>query len=315
MGNRSETGDWGRRAAQKGLLSLLLVTVTLLGCASRGVLVPEPGEAFPEQIHKAPLRNYFANRPVAVFCFESAAGAPGTGRQAALLLYQGLLQMRVFTQLAFEIDLGTVSLARQAEVAEKKGYEFVISGSVAYYFDGGKTRDSRVDQEMRIVNTATKEPVWYAGATATGKAVHDADMLLYVSKGKAGPPPEALMAVNAKKFCNLILWESPRYRSLREDMQMVDTGYNFLMVKQYDAAKFYFEEALKIWPENPYAHLNLGVVYEAQGKQEDAVRAYKQVVALKPKDTVQESTDPAKIGVSLESLARDNLKRLGYDSD
>jgi hypothetical protein len=230
-------------------------------------------------------------------------------------LYQSLLKQRVFANLVSEIGLGPVNPARQMEVAERTGYEFVIAGSVTYYLDGGKTRDSRVDQELRVVSTATGEAIWLAGATATGKVVHDEDRFLYVSKGKEGPPPEALMAVNAEKFCRLLLWESPRYRALSEDMQLVDTGYNFLRVKQYGAARSSFEAALKVRPKNALAYLNLGVVCEAQGQEEEAVRMYRKVIELGPDDLIQESTDPTKIGSSLTSLARDNLIRLGYAPD
>jgi tetratricopeptide (TPR) repeat protein len=208
-----------------------------------------------------------------------------------------------------------VSPGRQAEVAGRKGYEFIISGSVSHYFDGGKTRDSRVDQELRIVSATTGEALWFAGATATGKAIQDEDRLIYVAKGKEGPPPQALMAVNAGKFRNLVSWESPRYRDLREDMRLVDTGYNFLRERQYDAARSYFEAALRVQPKNPYAYLNLGVVCEAQGQVEDAVRMYRKVIELEPDEVVKESTDPTKIGSSLESLAKDNLTRLGYPPD
>jgi len=95
-----------------------------------------------------------------------------------------------------------------------------------------------------------------------------------------------------------------------EDMRLSDLGYQFLEAKDYDKAKQYLEQALEINPDNPYALLNMGVVYEAQGNRDEAIKMYEKVITLNPEDRAFESTDSEKIGYKLTDIAADNLKRL-----
>jgi general secretion pathway protein D len=99
-------------------------------------------------------------------------------------------------------------------------------------------------------------------------------------------------------------------RDQTEDMRLSDLGYQFLEAKDYDKAKQYLEKALEINPDNPYALLNMGVVYEAEGKRDEATKMYEKVITLNPEDRVFESTDPEQIGHKLSDIATDNLKRL-----
>jgi general secretion pathway protein D len=99
-------------------------------------------------------------------------------------------------------------------------------------------------------------------------------------------------------------------RDQTEDMRLSDLGYQFLEAKDYDKAKQYLEKALEINPDNPYALLNMGVVYEAEGKRDEAIKMYEKVITLNPEDRVFESTDPEQIGHKLSDIATDNLKRL-----
>jgi general secretion pathway protein D len=95
-----------------------------------------------------------------------------------------------------------------------------------------------------------------------------------------------------------------------EDMRWSDLGYQFLEAKEYDKAKKYFERALEFKPDNPYALLNMGVVYEAQGKRDEAIRMYERVISLNPQERDYTSMDPEKRGHKLVDIARDNLRRL-----
>ncbi len=99
-------------------------------------------------------------------------------------------------------------------------------------------------------------------------------------------------------------------REQTEDMRLADLGYQFLEAKDYDKAKQYLEQALELNPDNPYALLNMGVVYEAQGKRDEAIQMYEKVITLNPEDRAFESTDSEKIGHKLSDIATDNLKRL-----
>jgi len=96
----------------------------------------------------------------------------------------------------------------------------------------------------------------------------------------------------------------------REDMRLNDRGYGYLLAKDYEKAREYFEKALEINPDNPYAILNMGVIYERQDNVQEAIRMYEKVIALNPKDRAGESTDTMKKGRSLVDIARDNLMKL-----
>jgi general secretion pathway protein D len=95
-----------------------------------------------------------------------------------------------------------------------------------------------------------------------------------------------------------------------EDMILSDQGFEFIDAEDYNTAQGYFERALEINPENPYALLNLGVVYDEKGETEKAIRMYEKVIKLDPDDRAARSTDPEKIGNRLGDIAKDNLKRL-----
>ncbi len=99
-------------------------------------------------------------------------------------------------------------------------------------------------------------------------------------------------------------------REQTEDMRLSDLGYQFLQAKDYDKAKQFLEQALEINPDNPYALLNMGVTYEAQGKRDEAIKMYEKVITLNPEYRAFESTDPEKTGHKLSDIATDNLRRL-----
>jgi general secretion pathway protein D len=100
-----------------------------------------------------------------------------------------------------------------------------------------------------------------------------------------------------------------------EDMELSDQGFELLEDKEYDKAKEYFERALEINPDNPYALLNLGVVYDEKGQKDKAIGMYQRVIRLDPEERAALSTDPDKIGERLVDIARDNLKRLQHSDN
>ncbi len=104
------------------------------------------------------------------------------------------------------------------------------------------------------------------------------------------------------------LYEGRRHQT--EDMRLSDLGYQFLQAKDYNKAKQYLEQALEINPDNPYALLNMGVIYEAEGNRDEAIKMYEKVITLNPEDRAFESTDSEKIGHKLSDIATDNLRRL-----
>jgi len=95
-----------------------------------------------------------------------------------------------------------------------------------------------------------------------------------------------------------------------KDVKLSDLGYRCLQNKKYDKAGEYFERALEINPDNPYALLNMGVVYEVKGDKDKAIKIYKKLLAINPDVRAGVSTDPEKKGCKLVDIAKDNLEKL-----
>jgi general secretion pathway protein D len=96
----------------------------------------------------------------------------------------------------------------------------------------------------------------------------------------------------------------------KEDIRLSDLGYRHLQAKEYDKAKEYFEKALEVNPDNSYAILNMGVIYEWEGKRDEAVKMYERVISLNPVERDFSASDPERKGRKLLDIAKDNLKNL-----
>ncbi|HHL33379.1 MAG TPA: type II secretion system protein GspD [Desulfobulbaceae bacterium] len=93
----------------------------------------------------------------------------------------------------------------------------------------------------------------------------------------------------------------------QHSMELTNLGFAGLKNKEYDRAKEYFEEALKIDPKNPYALVNLGVACERQGDRERAAKLYNKVLRL---ETTDQFVGGAAAIESLKKLAKENLDQL-----
>jgi len=106
-----------------------------------------------------------------------------------------------------------------------------------------------------------------------------------------------------------------RQVNLDHAMNLSDIGFQRLQAKQYGEAKNYFEEALDINPNSPYALMNLGVICEKQGKTAEAINFYQQVIdnAVDSGDGNVEGGGPT--GMNLQQICRDHIKRLTPQQD
>ena len=96
---------------------------------------------------------------------------------------------------------------------------------------------------------------------------------------------------------------------------LTDIGFANLQKNDLDIAQMYFTQALKIDPQNAPAMLNLGALAEKQGNPEEAVKAYRQVLALKPEssDDEKESLEAKRSLDAAKALATENLERLSVE--
>ncbi len=93
-------------------------------------------------------------------------------------------------------------------------------------------------------------------------------------------------------------------------LKISERGYEELQHNRLDEAKDHLLESLQIDPENPYALINLAVVYEKEGQPDKAVAAYRKVVLSGTTRIASGSSDPKMVGESLVTIAKESLLRL-----
>ncbi len=94
------------------------------------------------------------------------------------------------------------------------------------------------------------------------------------------------------------------------DMLLADRGYQALSEGNYRDAELYLNSALEANPSNPYALLNLGVVFEQTERIDQARDMYARVILINPQAEAEESTNEGMVGASLAEIARQNLMLL-----
>lgn len=99
-------------------------------------------------------------------------------------------------------------------------------------------------------------------------------------------------------------------KTISTDMKFNNWGYDLICKGLYEDAEKYLKQALVENPENPYALLNLGVVYQNTGNPEKARVMYEKVIGLNPKSVANRSNHDGKAGKTLVELAKENLQKL-----
>jgi tetratricopeptide (TPR) repeat protein len=91
------------------------------------------------------------------------------------------------------------------------------------------------------------------------------------------------------------------------DMTIANRGYQAMVKQNYEEAEAFFDLALSVNPENPYALLNLGVVYHNTGRLEQAKQLYRKVIELNSATKAKYTTDTKFTGSTLSEIAEKNL--------
>lgn len=100
------------------------------------------------------------------------------------------------------------------------------------------------------------------------------------------------------------------YGTLSQDMSLSNQGFEELLRGNYQQAEKYLEEALSLNPVNPYALLNMGVVYQNTGRISQARLMYIKVIAHNPDATAIRSSRRESTGKTVVEIARENLQSL-----
>ena len=89
------------------------------------------------------------------------------------------------------------------------------------------------------------------------------------------------MRRNADKFINLFASGLKPPPAGDEKQRRLEEGYQSLRNGDYDQAQSSFESVLRLDPDNSYALFNLGVLFQEQGRNANAIQAFQRVVDLK----------------------------------
>jgi general secretion pathway protein D len=92
--------------------------------------------------------------------------------------------------------------------------------------------------------------------------------------------------------------------------QLASMGFEKLMKGDMKESKEYFEQALEIDSRNPYALMNLGVIYEKENHPQLAIVMYEAVVATGSEKLAEKSSDPTATGRTIVELAQEHIERI-----
>lgn len=96
----------------------------------------------------------------------------------------------------------------------------------------------------------------------------------------------------------------------KQQAELVENGYLAMSAGDYGTAEILLKRALDINEKNPYALLNLGVVYQETGRYEKARQAYQSVIDINPSQTAASTNVEGYSGQNLADIAKVNLGNL-----
>jgi general secretion pathway protein D len=97
--------------------------------------------------------------------------------------------------------------------------------------------------------------------------------------------------------------------------QLTIKGFEKLLEGKLEEAKQFFEQALQISPDNPYALMNLGVIYEKENLPQQALIMYRAVLATDSDVIAEKTSDPAAAGRPILELAKEHIERIENDNN
>jgi len=93
-------------------------------------------------------------------------------------------------------------------------------------------------------------------------------------------------------------------------MELSEQAFEAIAAGDFEKAEAILEVALSINPENPYALLNLGVVYQNTNRVEKAREQYVKVILMEAEEKVMKSNVKDMEGKSIVDIAKQNLENL-----
>ena len=141
------------------------------------------------------------------------------------------------------------------------------------------------------------------------------NMFIFITPRIVRNPAQAV-AVTLKKEDEMgkvlpsVKRELHKEENLEHAMVLTRKGYEKLRNEEIAAAKDYFSEALLIDPANPFALMNMGVIYEKEKQPKKALAMYQAVVSGNTEAVANSSSEPDKPAMPLKKMAQENIDRI-----
>ncbi len=177
-----------------------------MGCVHHGVS-GGGSAALPEEIQIEPRKNAVRRGlNVCIFEFTEPDSAPGMGLAAAESLRRELLKNGVFTMIELKTGDSAKDKSSLIAFAISGRYDLIILGELLYYFDGGNSLASRVDERIEVIAPKGKrlDVLWRARATEVSQPARSGDYIFFRRRGIQARSAATLLRTNASKFCNMI---------------------------------------------------------------------------------------------------------------
>ncbi|EKD40075.1 MAG: hypothetical protein ACD_75C00185G0010 [uncultured bacterium] len=151
-------------------------------------------------------------------------------------------------------------------------------------------------------------------STATRKT----NMFIFITPRIVRNPADALEVTKSKEDeIGKLLPEAQkkleRNDSRNQSMELTAKGFEKLQAGDLQNAKGLFQQALEMDPTNPFAAMDMGVVYEQVGETKLALQMYQKVIASDTAAVANISSDPDRTGKSLLQIARESIERIMKD--
>ncbi|MFH0784265.1 MAG: type II secretion system secretin GspD [Pseudomonadota bacterium] len=92
--------------------------------------------------------------------------------------------------------------------------------------------------------------------------------------------------------------------------RLLADGYDKLQAGELEEAKGLLQKVLEVDAQNPFALINMGVIFEKEGKPELALKMYRAVIASGSSAVADQSSDSRKKGANLLEIAREGIERI-----
>ena len=111
-------------------------------------------------------------------------------------------------------------------------------------------------------------------------------------------------------ICVLLMLTACASVGSKQEADLVENGYTAMAGGDYYTAEYLLNQALRINDKNPYALLNLGVIYQETKRFDKAREFYQAVIDLNPKQTAAATNVKGYTGKNLADIARTNMQSL-----